>query len=164
MSELTQQKFLDAEGLKYLWQKISLEDYPNNSTLLAVLEAINEEIEAINTKMSIRYDYSEITLEPNITQYVLECQAITLIKCKDFTAFPLGYRASIVCYNPWSNMDIGVNFGCLKPYSDTGIGLGYLHTGLMYDGVKIDIYKSDESGKFNWNISRYPSKAEESEF
>ena len=35
-------KFLDAEGIKYLWSKISLEDYPNNETLIAVLNAIDQ--------------------------------------------------------------------------------------------------------------------------
>jgi hypothetical protein len=34
----------------------------------------------------------------------------------------------------------------------------------MLNGAKLDIYKSDETGKFNWNISLYPKKAEESEF
>ena len=35
-------KFLDQEGIKYLWSKISMEDYPNNETLIAVLTAIDE--------------------------------------------------------------------------------------------------------------------------
>lgn len=35
-------KFLDAEGLQYLWSKISMEDYPNNETLMAVINAIDE--------------------------------------------------------------------------------------------------------------------------
>ncbi len=33
--------FLDYEGLKHLWSKISMEDYPNNATLIAVLNAID---------------------------------------------------------------------------------------------------------------------------
>lgn len=36
------QKFLDAEGVKHLWSKISMEDYPNNKTLMAVINAIDE--------------------------------------------------------------------------------------------------------------------------
>ena len=36
------QKFLDAEGIKYLWSKISMEDYPNNETLIAILKAIDQ--------------------------------------------------------------------------------------------------------------------------
>lgn len=36
------QKFLDNKGLQYLWSKIALEDYPNNETLIAILNAIDE--------------------------------------------------------------------------------------------------------------------------
>ena len=33
-------KYLDEKGLQHLWSKISMEDYPNNETLIAVLNAI----------------------------------------------------------------------------------------------------------------------------
>ena len=39
---MSDKKFLDTEGLKLLWSKISMEDYPNNETLIAVLNAIDE--------------------------------------------------------------------------------------------------------------------------
>ena len=35
-------KFLDQEGLAYLWKKLSLQDYPNNDTLVAIINAIDE--------------------------------------------------------------------------------------------------------------------------
>ena len=35
-------KILDEQGVKYLWSRLSLEDYPNNETLIAVLNAIDE--------------------------------------------------------------------------------------------------------------------------
>lgn len=35
-------KFLDEEGVKVLWNQINLNDYPNNETLIAVLNAIDE--------------------------------------------------------------------------------------------------------------------------
>ena len=35
-------KFLDEQGLSYLWKKLSLQDYPNNDTLVAVINAIDE--------------------------------------------------------------------------------------------------------------------------
>lgn len=35
-------KILDEQGLQYLWKQISLEDYPNNETLIAILNAIDE--------------------------------------------------------------------------------------------------------------------------
>lgn len=34
-------KYLDEIGVQYLWNKISMEDYPNNETLIAVLNAID---------------------------------------------------------------------------------------------------------------------------
>ena len=37
-----EKKFLDQFGLQYLWNKISLQDYPNNDTLITVLNAIDE--------------------------------------------------------------------------------------------------------------------------
>lgn len=40
--EIIQKKFLDAEGVKYLWSKINMQDYPNNETLMDVIEAIDE--------------------------------------------------------------------------------------------------------------------------
>ena len=55
--------FLDYEGLKYLWSKISMEDYPNNETLMAVISAIDE------TKLdkNIFEDYSGIRVfEPRV--------------------------------------------------------------------------------------------------
>lgn len=39
---MAEKKFLDQEGIKYLWSKISMEDYPNNNTLIAVLNAIDQ--------------------------------------------------------------------------------------------------------------------------
>lgn len=35
-------KFLDAEGVKHLWSKVNMQDYPNNETLMAVINAIDE--------------------------------------------------------------------------------------------------------------------------
>lgn len=44
-------KYLDDKGLQYLWSKISLEDYPNNETLIAIINAINVEIENLKTEV-----------------------------------------------------------------------------------------------------------------
>lgn len=34
--------FLDRDGVQFLWSQLSLEDYPNNETLIAILNAIDE--------------------------------------------------------------------------------------------------------------------------
>ena len=39
---MTERKYLDQSGVQYLWSKISMEDYPNNETLIAVISAIDE--------------------------------------------------------------------------------------------------------------------------
>lgn len=36
-----EKKFLDQSGVEYLWSQLSLEDYPNNETLIAILNAID---------------------------------------------------------------------------------------------------------------------------
>lgn len=35
-------KYLDEIGLRHLWSKISMQDYPNNETLIAVINAIDD--------------------------------------------------------------------------------------------------------------------------
>ena len=35
-------RFLDDKGLQYLWSKVNMQDYPNNETLMAVINAIDE--------------------------------------------------------------------------------------------------------------------------
>ena len=42
LKERTMKKFLDIEGLKHLWSKVSLYDYPNNEVLVAVVNALDE--------------------------------------------------------------------------------------------------------------------------
>ena len=37
-----EKKFLDQSGVEYLWSKIDMQDYPNNETLIAVINAIDE--------------------------------------------------------------------------------------------------------------------------
>lgn len=42
MSEEIAKKFLDQKGVEYLWSKINIEDYPNNQTLEAIINAIDQ--------------------------------------------------------------------------------------------------------------------------
>lgn len=35
-------KVLDSKGVEYLWSKLSMQDYPNNETLISVINAIDE--------------------------------------------------------------------------------------------------------------------------
>ena len=38
----SEKKFLDSQGLEYLWSKINMQDYPNNDALVAIIDAIDE--------------------------------------------------------------------------------------------------------------------------
>jgi hypothetical protein len=61
---INEKKFLDQEGVKYLWSKISMEDYPNNETLMAVINAIDE-TKADKDELFSR-DYNDLENKPNI--------------------------------------------------------------------------------------------------
>ena len=37
-----EKKYLDQQGVQYLWSKVNMQDYPNNDTLMAVINAIDE--------------------------------------------------------------------------------------------------------------------------
>lgn len=64
-----QKKFLDQEGVKHLWSKISMEDYPNNETLIAVLNAIDQtkaDKDYVQSVVSQKTtDFSEVTNVPD---------------------------------------------------------------------------------------------------
>ena len=68
------QKFLDAEGVKFLWQQVSLEDYPNNETLIAVLNAIDQ-TKADKTEIPLLTSQLE-----NDSKFVSEEQVRTLFE------------------------------------------------------------------------------------
>lgn len=37
-----EQKFLDSEGVKHLWSKVNMQDYPNNEVLVGIINAIDD--------------------------------------------------------------------------------------------------------------------------
>lgn len=45
-------KYLDANGVKYLWSKINMNDYPNNETLISVIDAIDGSISDVNDRVT----------------------------------------------------------------------------------------------------------------
>ena len=67
-------KFLDEQGVQYLWSKISMEDYPNNETLIAVLNAIDE-TKADKTEVPLLTSQLE-----NDSNFVSEDQVRTLFE------------------------------------------------------------------------------------
>lgn len=53
--------YLDASGVSYLWNQLSLQDYPNNETLIAILNAID------TTKANKNYETWTFTLSDGTT-------------------------------------------------------------------------------------------------
>lgn len=49
-------KILDKSGVSYLFKKLSLQDYPNNETLISVLNAIDQEKQDVITDTIILTD------------------------------------------------------------------------------------------------------------
>lgn len=45
-------KFLDYEGVQYLWSKVNMNDYPNNAILMEVINAIDE------TKADVEHNHA----------------------------------------------------------------------------------------------------------
>lgn len=54
-------KYLDVNGVSYLWEKLSLQDYPNNETLMAILNAID------STKANKNYEVWTFTMSDGST-------------------------------------------------------------------------------------------------
>ena len=64
-------KFLDADGVSFLWSQLSLQDYPNNETLMAVINAIDNtkaNKNDVDTKdSSLQQQINNIVKIPSVT-------------------------------------------------------------------------------------------------
>ncbi len=117
-------KYLDEQGVQHLWSQLSLEDYPNNETLIAVLNAIDEtkadkeEVEALFKRLQsdtvLRFYCIEdvsINLNGIITTYpansnveikFLESDVWELIPTSDNSILALnGFPGALGTYYPW---------------------------------------------------------------
>ena len=71
-------KFLDEKGVQHLWSKVSMEDYPNNETLIAVLNAIDQ------TKANKEEIPSKTSQLENDSKFVPENEVKNLLGPTDF--------------------------------------------------------------------------------
>lgn len=79
---IDQKKFLDYEGVKHLWSKINMQDYPNNETLMAVIEAIDEtkaNKEEIPSKISQLENDSKFTTEQEVEALYKQLSSNTIL-------------------------------------------------------------------------------------
>ena len=76
------QKFLDERGVQHLWSKISMEDYPNNETLIAVLNAIDQtkaNKEEIPSKISQLENDAKFTTEQEVEALYKKLSSNTIL-------------------------------------------------------------------------------------
>ena len=93
-------KYLDSNGLTHLWSKISMEDYPNNETLIAVLNAIDgtkadkDDVEILYKKLNSNatlgfYCIEDVTVVINDTSTVYPANSNVEIKMADDDVFEI---------------------------------------------------------------------------
>ena len=122
-------KYLDQKGIEYLWSKLSLEDYPNNELLIAVINAIDEG----------KADRSEITdLKAYVDNKTVVCDNAILFTRQDLTEEQKAQARE--------NLGITENSGTTTPPVEdtTPVTTEYVYT---YDGDR-------ESTEHSW-ITNY---------
>lgn len=74
---MAKKKFLDASGIEYLWSKLSLQDYPNNDTLVAVINALDAtkadrtELPTITIQTLTQAEYDALANKDSSVLYVI---------------------------------------------------------------------------------------------
>ena len=126
---MSEKKYLDQKGIEYLWSKLSLEDYPNNELLIAVINAIDEG----------KADRAEITdLKAYVDNKTVACDNAILFTRQDLTEEQKAQARE--------NLGITENSGTTTPPVEdtTPVTTEYVYT---YDGDR-------ESTEHSW-ITNY---------
>ena len=98
------QKFIDRDGLKVLWNQVNLKDYPNNETLIAVIDAIDETKADKETLKNYYLKTEADTLHTEIEDYV-DNQVAALVNSAPETLDTLGELAAAFEENKEVYMD-----------------------------------------------------------
>lgn len=132
-------KFLDQKGVEHLWSRISMEDYPNNDTLMAVINAIDE------TKADKSY-VNEVISKLATEDFVSE--SIDNIEIPDVSGFE-------------TQIDALIKLNDAKEYADTAIAalvnsapetldtLGELATAFQENDEIIDVLNQAITTKYS---------------
>ena len=86
-------KFLDKDGLQYLWKLLSFEDYPDNETLIAILNAIDE-TKADKTVLENYYLKTEADLLHSSLKDYIDVEIAALINAAPETLDTIGELAT----------------------------------------------------------------------
>lgn len=82
-------KFLDVSGVEYLYKKLSLEDYPNNEVLMAVINAIDENKLDKETYLENNRDIPRVYIDGTLptTKNDLNAELTYISKEEEFHAY-----------------------------------------------------------------------------
>ena len=137
----SEKKFLDSQGLEYLWSKINMQDYPNNDALVAIIDAIDESkadkiAEYLASPNSITWNgdktaYEYMTIEKNLylvkiaelspyqAGMILDFAEIGIMDVNKFELIGPGNFTAIED-NIWGNEEAGV-FIIVNSMEDIGL-------------------------------------------
>ena len=121
------QKFLDEKGVQHLWSKISMEDYPNNETLIAVLNAIDQtkaNKEEIPSKISQLENDSKFTTEQEVEALYKKLSSNTILGFYCIEDVTVAVNGTSTVYPANSNVEIRLLSGdtfVIIPTSDNSI-------------------------------------------
>lgn len=120
-------KYLDQKGLEYLWSKLSLEDYPNNELLIAVINAIDEgkaNKEEVPTKVSQLENDSNFTSEEQVEALYKRLNSNTVLAFYCIEEVTINQNGVTTVYPANSNVEVkfleGETFEII-PTSDNSI-------------------------------------------
>lgn len=120
-------KYLDQKGLEYLWSKLSLEDYPNNELLIAVINAIDEgkaNKEEVPTKISQLENDSNFTSEEQVEALYKQLNSNTVLAFYCIEEVTINQNGVTTVYPANSNVEVkfleGETFEII-PTSDNSI-------------------------------------------
>ena len=141
-------KYLDSNGLTHLWSKISMEDYPNNETLIAVLNAIDETkadkdyVEILYKKLNSNatlgfYCVEDVTVVINDTSTVYPANSNVEIKMADDDVF------EIIPTSDYSILSLSAFPGALGTY------YSWLEGVKQFSNILFDMNAEDMYTKWN---------------
>lgn len=134
-------KYLDQIGIQYLWSKINMQDYPNNETLIAILNAID------NTKA----DKTELD---------------TYLKKEDYIKSEIGSEAiaSILIEMMYPVGSIYISIYSLDPSIQFGFGTWERIEGKFLLGASSQFPAGSEGGEVEHTLTELEMPAHDHEF